>query len=166
MGVEVEFAAAPKLVVGVKGKAAPVASVPQEKIPFVSAFTSQLAALRAETVRLVEDAVPETVSAVVEAYGKVEAARVEVATNVGAVTIPVKTPAPVTESGVPGVDVPMPTLPRLSILILSTRLSDPVEVKNASIPGTLLVALFSILEICATDLTTPADPGDRKRRLT
>src|SRR3990167_636448 len=41
----------------------PVASVPQENTPLVSAFTSQLAALSAETVRLVVEAVPLTVRA-------------------------------------------------------------------------------------------------------
>src|SRR3989344_1317899 len=54
---------------------------------------------------------PETVSAVEEAYGKMEAERVEVAVKRGAVTTPVKTPAPVTESGVPGEVVPTPTFP-------------------------------------------------------
>ena len=38
----------------------PVASVPQENTPVTLDLTSQLAALRAETVRLVEDAVPLT----------------------------------------------------------------------------------------------------------
>src|SRR3989338_2315916 len=37
----------------------PVASVPQENTPFVD-FTSQLAAFKAETVRLVEEAIPTT----------------------------------------------------------------------------------------------------------
>ena len=44
----------------------PVASVPQENTPFVSDFTSQLAVFKAETIKLVVDAVPETVKAVVE----------------------------------------------------------------------------------------------------
>ena len=48
----------------------PVASVPQENTPLVL-FTSQLAALRPETTREVVEAVPETVSAVVEAYDMV-----------------------------------------------------------------------------------------------
>ena len=39
----------------------PEASVPQENTPFVD-FTSQLALLRAETVRLVLDAIPTTSS--------------------------------------------------------------------------------------------------------
>jgi len=46
----------------------PVASVPQEKTPFVL-LTSQLAALRADTVKFVVDAVLVTVKAVVEAKG-------------------------------------------------------------------------------------------------
>ena len=37
----------------------PVASVPQESTPLVLAFTSQLAALRRDTVRLLVDAVPK-----------------------------------------------------------------------------------------------------------
>src|SRR3990167_11439132 len=41
----------------------PVASVPQENTPVTLAFTSQLAALSAETVRLVVEAVPLTVRA-------------------------------------------------------------------------------------------------------
>ena len=36
---------------------------------------------------------------------------VEVVENVGNVTVPVNTPAPVTESGVPGEVVPMPVVP-------------------------------------------------------
>ena len=43
---------------GVQGKVAePVESVPQENVPFVLAFTSQLAALSPETIRLVDEAV-------------------------------------------------------------------------------------------------------------
>jgi hypothetical protein len=45
------------------------------------------------------------------AAAKVEVAVVEVATKFGAVTVPVKTPAPVTESGVPGELVPIPIFP-------------------------------------------------------
>jgi hypothetical protein len=52
----------------------PVASVPHEKTPVDELFTSQFAAFSAETVRFVVDAVskypvPETESAVVDAYG-------------------------------------------------------------------------------------------------
>ena len=38
---------------------------------------------------------------------------VEVAMKFGAVTVPVNVPAPVTERGVPGVEVPIPKLPAL-----------------------------------------------------
>ena len=67
--VEVAEVLTPKFSVGVKGKEAPlpVASVPQERTPCVSALTSQDAALRPETMRAVVEAVPETASAVVEA---------------------------------------------------------------------------------------------------
>jgi len=66
--VVVEFAACPKLVVGVNGKVAvPSESVPQESTPAVEAFTSQATALRSETTREVEDAVPLAVIEVVEA---------------------------------------------------------------------------------------------------
>ena len=60
-------AVAPKLL-GVNGHNAlpPVASTPQERTPFVD-FTSQLAAFNPETTSAVVDAVPEMVSAVVEA---------------------------------------------------------------------------------------------------
>ena len=60
----------------------PVASVPQERTPAVDDFTSQFAAFKPETLRLVEDAVPETVSAVVDAYELVmrkRSAKVELA---------------------------------------------------------------------------------------
>ena len=62
--------------------------------------------------RLVKKPVPETVRAVVDAYGKVEAPSVEVAVNILPVTWPANTPSPVTLSVVPGVVVPpMPTNP-------------------------------------------------------
>ena len=54
----------------------------------------------------------------------VEDAEVDVAMNCGAVTGPVNTPAPVTERAVPGVVVPIPTLPCSSILTRSVN--DPV----------------------------------------
>src|SRR3989344_1328250 len=74
---EVAAVMAPKLLVKVNGsEPAPVASVPQERTPVVLDFTSQLALLRPETMRAVVEAVPETVIAVVEAYGKVEAVEV------------------------------------------------------------------------------------------
>ena len=71
---------------------------------------------RFEMVRLEVEAsalyiVPETVKAVDDAYGNVEATRVEVPMKFGAVTVPVKTPAPVTPSAVPGVVVPRPRKP-------------------------------------------------------
>src|SRR3989344_5218445 len=67
----------PKLSVGVKGNAEPepVASVPQESTPFVD-FTSQAAAPRAETVRLVVEAVVAEII-VVDAKGNCEAAAVD-----------------------------------------------------------------------------------------
>ncbi|OGG60687.1 hypothetical protein A2765_03815 [Candidatus Kaiserbacteria bacterium RIFCSPHIGHO2_01_FULL_56_24] len=88
VGEEVAAVMAPKLLVKVKGSApaAPVASVPQENVPLVEALTSQLAALRPETKSAVVEAVPETVMAVVDANGNVEA-RVEVAVKMLA-TIP------------------------------------------------------------------------------
>ena len=46
----------------------------------------------------------------------VEVAVVEVAVNDGTVRSPVKTPAPVTERGVPGDVVPIPTLPPFEIV--------------------------------------------------
>jgi hypothetical protein len=46
----------------------PVASVPQEKVPNESAFTSQFAAFSAETIRFVVDA-SDAVRLVVDAYG-------------------------------------------------------------------------------------------------
>ena len=68
MSVEVEL----PIEVGVKGKELPdpVESVPQESVPLVEALTSQSAALRPETIREVEEAVPEAVIIVVDAYGK------------------------------------------------------------------------------------------------
>lgn len=45
----------------------PVTSVPQERTPAVDDFTSQFAAFKPETLRLVVEAVPETVIAVEEA---------------------------------------------------------------------------------------------------
>src|SRR3989344_4839827 len=68
MSVVVELALVEPKVVCVNGKAPP-ASVPQENVPSVLAFTSQSAVLRPETMREVEDARPETVRAVVEANG-------------------------------------------------------------------------------------------------
>src|SRR3989344_9482853 len=70
--VDVELAVTPAYCVGVHSNVlpAPVASVPQERTPALFAFTSQFAALSAETVRLVVEARVE-VSMVVEAYGKV-----------------------------------------------------------------------------------------------
>jgi hypothetical protein len=74
--VDVAFTATPLYVSGVQAKAAPLPSlsVPQEKIPVVDAFTSQSAALSPETTRSVVEAVPETVSAVEDAYGAVKSA--------------------------------------------------------------------------------------------
>ena len=65
----------------------------------------------------------------VERPVNVDVALVLVALKEGAVTRPVNTPAPVTESGVPGVVVPMPKRPPLVIrarsvlLVPSTRLA-------------------------------------------
>ena len=72
MEVVVAEVEVPKLLPGVKGyaKLSPT-SVPHDKTPLVDALTSQAAALRPETTREVEDAVPEAVIAVVEANGKV-----------------------------------------------------------------------------------------------
>ena len=74
--VEVEFAAVEPKVVGVKGKAPPLAViVPQATTPaelVVRAFEPEQAEI-AEMLRLVVEAVPETVIPVVEAKGKVEA---------------------------------------------------------------------------------------------
>ena len=64
--------------------------------------------------------VPETVSAVVEAYGKVEAAE-EVAVKYEARTKLSNEPIPATESFQLGEVVPRPRLPALSILNLSVR---------------------------------------------
>jgi len=64
----------PKLSVGVKGNEPPV-SVPHESTPFVD-FTSQAAAPRAETVRLVVEAVVAEII-VVDAKGNCEAAAVD-----------------------------------------------------------------------------------------
>ena len=76
----VAFTFAPKIVSGVQANGVFVsASVPHENTPVVLAFTSQAAEFRAETMRFVEDAIPETESAVVVApvvtlmLGKVEA---------------------------------------------------------------------------------------------
>ena len=44
---------------------------------------------------------------------KEEEAVVEVAMKLGAQVVPVKTAEPVTDKGVPGVEVPIPTLPTL-----------------------------------------------------
>src|SRR3989344_4000793 len=64
----VAFTFAPKIVSGVQAKVPPPAeSVPHENTPVVDAFTSQGAEFRAETMRFVEDAIPETESAVVVA---------------------------------------------------------------------------------------------------
>lgn len=95
---------------------APVASTPHERTPVVDDFTSQFAALSPETIKFVVLAVV-AVMAVVDAYGNVEAKRVEVAKKIGAVTVPVKTPAPVTARGTPGVLDAMPT--RVSTLMPS-----------------------------------------------
>src|SRR3989344_6055331 len=69
-GVEVELPSA----VGVKGKEppVPVESVPQENTPVVEDFTSQFALLSPETMREVEEAMPETERAVVVALVVVE----------------------------------------------------------------------------------------------
>lgn len=56
---------------------APVASVPHDRTPEVEDFTSQFAALRPETTRFVDEAVPLTVIAVEDAYGNWDAATVE-----------------------------------------------------------------------------------------
>src|SRR3989344_7722241 len=61
----VAFTFAPKIVSGVQAKVP--ASTPHENTPVVDAFTSQAAEFRAETMRFVEDAIPETESAVVVA---------------------------------------------------------------------------------------------------
>lgn len=79
MRVEVEFAVVAPKVVAVNGKVPPV-SVPQESTPEVLDFTSQSAEFRPETMRLVEEAVPDTVIAVELAYGRMEATD-EVATK-------------------------------------------------------------------------------------
>src|SRR3989338_11603139 len=64
----VAFTFAPKIVSGVQANGVFVsASVPHENTPEVDAFTSQAAEFRAETMRFVELAIPETESAVVVA---------------------------------------------------------------------------------------------------
>lgn len=114
--VEVELPSA----VGVKGKdpplavIAPHATAPEELV--VSAFEPEQAEI-AEMLKLVVDAVPETVIPVVEAKGKTEAV-VEVAVKEGAVwrpekNAPVMTPAPLIERAVPGEVVPTPRLPTM-----------------------------------------------------
>jgi hypothetical protein len=70
MGVEVEFAVAPKLVVGVKEKVPepePQAVPVLEMVPFAEKVAQPADPPAEETMRLVVEAVPETVSAVVEA---------------------------------------------------------------------------------------------------
>jgi len=69
----------------------------------------------------------DVVKKVVDAYGSVLERVVEVAVKLGAVTVPVKTPAPETERSVPGLVVPMPTFPWL------------VTVKKVLVPKLLVV---------------------------
>jgi hypothetical protein len=69
--------------------------------------------------KLLRKATPETVTAVDEAYGNEEAARVEVAVKMRPVICPAITASPVTESGVPGDDVAIPTSPAESIIMRS-----------------------------------------------
>ena len=70
MGVEVEFAVAPKLVVGVHEKVPepePQAVPVLEMVPVVLKVAQPAVPPALETMRLVVEAVPEMVSAVVEA---------------------------------------------------------------------------------------------------
>ena len=82
----------------------------------------------------------DVVKKVEDAYGKVEERVVEVAVKSGAVTVPVKTPAPVTESGVPGVEVPMPTVPfALTMKSVEVPYTPLVLVEEAIVKRTRLV---------------------------
>ena len=133
---------APK-VVDVQAKV-PV-SVPHERTPVALAFTSQDAALRLETIRSVVDAVPETVIAVVDAYGRIDAL-VDVDTN-----LPARKMLPSIESLEPGEVVPMPRFPSSLKCIFSSLLVAHAKYSPESEP-----------EISALNVALPAATSMRK----
>ena len=114
----VAFTFSPKIVSGVQAKVP--ASVPHENTPGVLAFTSQAAEFRAETTRLVVEAVSENVNEVVEANGNTDEMEV-VATKYPAYALLPRSDSPSTESLRPGDVVPMPTLPFERIVSFSVN---------------------------------------------
>jgi hypothetical protein len=87
------------------------------ELPVVVAPPAMVRPLTALPPPIVEEACAmrpfDVVKKVEDAYGSVEERVVLVAVKFGAVTVPVKTPAPVTARGVPGDVVLIPTLPPL-----------------------------------------------------
>ena len=123
----------PKLVVGVKGKAKDEPPDPQtdpvDCICPLAVTCRQLVEVlpRPLMKRLVEEAVTAVI-AVVEAYEKRDAVRVEVAMKYWPVTMPASTESPLTASLVPGVVVPNPRLPVEVRRMPSVRPAAPVAV--------------------------------------
>ena len=85
---------------------------------------------------------------------KVEVALVEVAIKMGAVTVPVKTPAPFTPKRVPGVVVPMPTLP-------FPKTEKRLLVELAVVTVKMLVAVPAV-ELAAVKVVAPMLESVRK----
>jgi hypothetical protein len=93
-------------------KSVPQANTPADQVS-LPVVVSQARSPSAKSLDV--DATPETVIAVVEAYGKMLAVA-EVALKRSARSVPSKLPAPATERSAKGVDVPSPTFPVFMML--------------------------------------------------
>lgn len=156
--VEVALTPWPAYVLGVNGKAAPAESVPQEKTPEVSALTSQLAAFKPETIRAVEEAIPETERLVVVAAPPVRVVKVVRPVFDTEKRVEVAVP-PVVEAIIKRLS----GLPRPLVEVATTERSEngvelPMPIKPAtSLPSALVLELPVLLE-------TPIVPADKRKR--
>ena len=123
----------PKLEVAVVEKtSSKFVLIPPAKVEDALPLTFKTLPIVVEPVMVV---LPETVNDwFTLAPWKDEVAAVSVAVKNGAVTCPVNTPLPVTESGVPGEDVPIPRFPPKKPLLAMERLLLPV-MKAAESPA-------------------------------
>ena len=78
--------------------------------------------------------VPETVSAVDEAYGNTLVNDELLLKMPSAVKLPVRYPAPETANSAPGVEVAIPTLPELLMMVRAERVV-------VAVPATVVVAM-------------------------